>query len=75
MPTQLELDLTIKPTKSELKEFQKMLDQHDWYFAASEDHRVYRRGREQREKIISMTRLHKKYEEMYRQKVSTLKMY
>lgn len=35
-----------------LEEFQKLCENHDWTFGYSDDHRVYTRGRDQRDFLL-----------------------
>lgn len=40
----------------ELQQLEQLLKAHDWYYARTEDPRVYRRGSEQRQNILQMVR-------------------
>lgn len=40
----------------DLQQLEQLLKAHDWYYARTEDPRVYRRGSQQRQNILQMVR-------------------
>ena len=54
------------PSLEERQEFFKLCESHDWYYEYSDDGRVWRKGREQHEKLQSMVAKHEEYRAIYR---------
>lgn len=54
------------PTLEERQAFFKMCESHDWYYEYSDDGRVWRKGRDQYEKLQSMVAKHEEYRAIYR---------
>lgn len=51
-----------------LREYKKLLENHDWYYGMADDHRVYQAGQDAELKLKELAKLDKAFEKAYKDK-------
>lgn len=52
---------------TDLKDFQSMLDNHDWYYGYSDDHRVWRAGEAESKRIQAVSKESEAHAKLYQE--------
>ena len=51
----------------EREDYQQLLDKHDWYYEFSDDPRVYKKGKQERRKLVSLAKSSEELASLYSQ--------
>lgn len=54
------------------EQFQELLNEHDWWYNMSEDHRIWQKGLDEENQILALCRNNPEFKQMYIEKGNSI---